>query len=105
MDEPPGHAVDLKLASRRRGDCAGEFPAGDGVARKAEACERGKRLANGGKAGERGREIGQIGPFVEQVERPGIGEAAAAYLLGEHEGGPRTSATALENSPPQDDHA
>src|SRR5262249_60642291 len=93
MDEPPRHAVDLKLASRRRGDCAGEFPAGGGVAGKAEARQRWERLANGGKAGERGREIGQIGPFVEQGERPGVGEAAAAGLPGEHEGETRTQST------------
>ena len=31
MDEPPGHAADLKLAARRRGDRAGEFAPGDRV--------------------------------------------------------------------------
>src|SRR5262249_59459204 len=63
MDEPPGHAVDLKLAVCCRGDRAGEFAAGDGVTGKGEARERWERFAHGGKARKRGSEIGQIGPF------------------------------------------
>src|SRR5262249_62197217 len=85
VDEPPGHAVDFKLAARGPGDRAGEFPASDRVAGKAEARKRWERFANGGKAWKRGSEIGQIGPVVYHVERPGIGEATMADLLGEHE--------------------
>src|SRR5215472_2685632 len=98
MDEPPGHAVDLKLAARRRGDRAGEFAPRDRVAGKAEACERRQRFANGRKARQRGSEIGQKGPLVHHVERPRIGEAAAANLLGEDEVEPRTSYKDVEIS-------
>src|SRR5262245_4570344 len=105
MDEPPGHAVDLKLAARRRGDRAGEFAAGDRVAGKAETREWWERFAHGGKAWKRGSEIGQIGPFVHQVERPGIGEAAAADLLGEHEVEPRASSAAIKISRAHNDDA
>src|SRR5262249_57787484 len=104
MDEPPGHAVDLKLAVCRRGERAGEFAAGDGVTGKGEARERWERFAHGGKAWKRGSEIGQIGPFVNQVERPGIGDTAAADLLGEHEVEPRASSAATQVSRAQNDN-
>src|SRR5262244_971474 len=105
MDEPPGHAIDLKLAVCCCGDCAGEFAAGDGVTGKAEARERRERFTHGGKAWKRGREIGQIGPFVNQVERPGIGDTAAVDLLGEHEVEPRASSAAIKVSRAQNDDA
>src|SRR5215831_1853845 len=100
-----GHAVDLKLAARRRGDRAGEFAPRDRVAGKAKARERRQRFANGRKARQRGSDIGQIGPLLHHLERPRIGEAAAADLLGEDEVEPRTSSKAVKISRTQNDDA
>jgi hypothetical protein len=105
VNEPPCHTFGFKLAAHGSGDGRGEFVAGHCVAGKAEARELWKCFANRRDAQERGCEIWQISPFVRNVERAGVGNAAVPGLLGEHEIEPRAVSAAIKISRAHNDGA
>ena len=98
-----GRSVNLALGDRLdRGD---EFAAGHRMAGKPERLERAEARALLGEPHQGRREIRQVGPGVLDVERPGIGQAAALDLLGDHQIEPRAAAAAEEIAGAQHDGA
>ena len=105
MDEPPAHALDLRAAARRPGDRRGELVAGDGMAGKAERLERAELCREWRQAAPSPRRDRADRPIRAPVERSGIGQAAAADLLGDHEVEPGSAPAAEKISGAQDDGA
>ena len=88
--------LDFDLVAHGPGDRRSQLAAGDGVSGKAEARELRKGFTPVCNTQQGGGEIGQIGPFVRHVEGPGVGHAATAELLRDHEIEPRSMSAPIK---------
>ena len=109
-DQAPGHAAPREPPRRRdtqraRRGLDGRQPlfAGCRVAgemKALQAARRRLRLLAQGRRHEGARQIGQVGPGVRPVQRPGIHQLACAQRLGDHEVQPAAGAPAEEVAGP-----
>ena len=98
-------ALEFNVAPKRSGDCVRKLAAGDRVAGKAEGRERRQRVANRGKPHHGRGEVRHVGPFMHEIERTRIGDAALRKVLGDHEVEPGAAPGAEKIAGAQDDGA
>src|SRR5262245_27833053 len=96
LQQPPRHEVDLEVAPAGARDGGGEFAPGHRVAGKSERGKGCQPFALVDELDHSLRQVGQIGPFVDDIERTRIGQLTRGNLSHDNSVKPGAPAFAAE---------